>query len=60
MHVWPASSEFNQARPGRNLQQNTQQMLTWKSQPQSHHYWTELEFVGSNIRLFTEKPLAAD
>ena len=46
MHVWAASSEFNQARLGRNLQQNTQQMLTYKNQPQSHHCWTDLEFLG--------------
>ena len=42
MHVWPASSEFNQARPGRNLQQNTQQMLTLKSQP-------EVTMTGQNL-----------
>ena len=46
MHIWAASSKFNQARLGRNLQQNTQQMLTQKNQPQSHHYWTDLEFLG--------------
>ena len=45
MHVWAASSEFNQAQLGRNLQQNTQQM-TQKKQPQSHHCWTDLEFLG--------------